>query len=381
MIGETRQTARIRELDGVRGVAITLVVVFHSFYYAPPAGHHPAGLVRGAFVFLERFFAAGWTGVDLFFVLSGFLIGGILLDVRESPNYFKTFYLRRFYRIIPVYYVWIAMYVLVTTVLGQFLVGARTAAVMFLFLQNFGIPYPSLLADAWLLPAWSLAVEEQFYLIAPLLIHLVSRRKLYALLGLAILAAPLLRMWVRYHFPQSTASLSLAYTLMPCRADSLAVGILAALLWRNKSFREWLDGHSYFLAALTGLFLLGMAALVAWSPADDSLPMQSVGYTWIAAFYGLVIMSALAQPTWPIAVIARFRWLGEIGRVSYCLYLIHDAVRIGGGFLLKSLRPNAPSWEFVATNAGAAVISYLIARVSWFYFEHPLLRHGHEFKY
>jgi peptidoglycan/LPS O-acetylase OafA/YrhL len=109
--------------------------------------------------------------------------------------------------------------------------------------------------------------------------------------------------------------------------------------------------------------------------------MQSVGYTWIAVFYGLVITSALAQPAWPIAVIARGRWLREIGRISYCLYLIHDAVRIGGVSLLQRLRPNAPSWEFVATNAVAAVISYLIARLSWTYFEYPLLRRGHEFKY
>ena len=381
MIRDTRQTARVPELDGLRGMAITLVVIFHSFYYAPPPGHHPVGLLKGAFVFLERFFAAGWTGVDLFFVLSGFLIGGILLDVSTSPNYFKTFYLRRLYRIIPVYYLWIALYLLLRTIMGQFLIGARSAAVMFLFLQNFGIPYPSLLAYAWLLPAWSLAVEEQFYLIAPVVIRVVSRRNLYALLGVAILAAPLMRMWVRYHFPQSAGSPSLAYTLTPCRADSLAVGILAALLWRNKSFREWLDGHGNIIAALTGVFLLGMAALVAWSPSLDSLPMQSVGYTWIAVFYGLVIMSALAQPTWPIAVIARVRWLREIGRISYCLYLIHDAVRIGAVSLLQRLRPTAPSWEFVATNAVAAMISYLIARLSWTCFEYPLLRRGHGFKY
>src|ERR1700688_845220 len=149
MIPETRQTARIPELDGLRGVAISLVVVFHSFYYSPPPGHHPTGLIRSTFVFLERFFAIGWTGVDLFFVLSGFLIGGILLDVRASPNYFKTFYLRRFFRIIPIYYLWIALYLVVSTVLGNFLSGARTAAVLFLFLQNFGMRYTSELANAW----------------------------------------------------------------------------------------------------------------------------------------------------------------------------------------------------------------------------------------
>jgi peptidoglycan/LPS O-acetylase OafA/YrhL len=143
MIRETRQTARIPELDGLRGVAISLVLLYHSFYYSPPASHHPSGLIRGTFVYFERFFGIGWTGVDLFFVLSGFLIGGILLDVRASPNYFKTFYLRRIYRIFPVYYLWIAIYLLLSAVLGKFLSGARTAAVMVLFLQNFGMAYPS----------------------------------------------------------------------------------------------------------------------------------------------------------------------------------------------------------------------------------------------
>ncbi len=381
MTRESPPTSRIPELDGLRGIAIGLVAVFHFFYYSPPAGHHPAGLIRSTFVHMERFFAIGWTGVDLFFVLSGFLIGGILLDVRASPNYFKTFYLRRFYRIIPIYYLWIALYLLIVTVLGQFVSGARTSAIQLLFLQNFGITYSSQLATGWFLPTWSLAVEEQFYLIAPLLIRLVSRRNLYAVLGAVILAAPLLRIWVHNNTPQGTGSLSLVYTLMPCRADSLAMGILIALLWRNPSFREWLDGHGYFLGVLTGIFFVGMAILTAMSPSNDSLPMQSVGYTWIAAFYGLAIMSALAQPRGPIAVIARFRWLGEIGRVSYCLYVIHDALHVGGSYFLQKLHPTAPSWEFVATNAVAAVLSYLIARLSWTYFENPLLQRGHEVKY
>jgi peptidoglycan/LPS O-acetylase OafA/YrhL len=381
MTREIRQTARIQELDGLRGIAITMVVLFHTFYFSPPASHHPTGLIRSTFVLLERFFAIGWTGVDLFFVLSGFLIGGILLDVHASPNYFKTFYLRRFYRIIPVYYTWIGAYILLTIILGRFLSGVRTAAVMILFLQNFGMSYSSELARAWFVPAWSLAVEEQFYLVAPVVIRLVSRRSLYALLGAVFLIAPAIRIWIHYHVPQGKATLSLVYTLMPCRADALAIGILAALLWRSNIFREWLDGNRYWLVALTGVFLLGMGALIAWTPSNDSLPMRSGGYSWIAVFYGLVVMSALAQPTWPIGVIARTHWLGEIGRVSYCLYLIHDAVLIGADFLLKRLLPNATSWEHVITNAVAAVLSYLIARLSWIYFEHPLLRHGHEFKY
>jgi peptidoglycan/LPS O-acetylase OafA/YrhL len=92
---------RIPELDGLRGIAILLVLFYH--YVSIPPGQISTQ-------FPQTIFAIGWSGVDLFFVLSGFLIGGMLLDVRESPNYFKTFYGRRFYRIVPLYYLSIAAY-------------------------------------------------------------------------------------------------------------------------------------------------------------------------------------------------------------------------------------------------------------------------------
>src|SRR5260370_30559316 len=95
---------RIPELDGLRGLAILLVLVFH---YISQEGVLPSGSFGDR---LQRLVIMGWTGVDLFFVLSGFLIGGILMDVRGSPSYFKTFYIRRFFRIVPIYYLWIILY-------------------------------------------------------------------------------------------------------------------------------------------------------------------------------------------------------------------------------------------------------------------------------
>jgi len=106
------EKGRIPALDGLRGAAILLVVVWHYFYFYPDPNHHPANLLPKIYVYFERCIAIGWIGVDLFFVLSGFLIGGILLEVRTSHLYFKTFYLRRFFRIIPVYYAWIGIYLL-----------------------------------------------------------------------------------------------------------------------------------------------------------------------------------------------------------------------------------------------------------------------------
>ena len=155
---------RVPELDGLRGFAILLVISIHYFYN--PGPNLPRGLH-----YLQSFFALGWTGVDLFFVLSGFLIGGILLDVRASPDYFKTFYIRRFFRIVPLYYLW--LFCLIALVfLGHSFFPSQTQSTQpaidwqiwahFLFLQNLWSNHYSTLAGWWLAVTWSLAIEEQF---------------------------------------------------------------------------------------------------------------------------------------------------------------------------------------------------------------------------
>src|SRR5665213_604282 len=161
---------RIPELDGLRGMAILLVMVGH--YFSVP-GVGAVSLLNG------YWFRLGWTGVDLFFVLSGFLIGGILLDARGSSNYFKTFYARRFFRIIPLYYAWILLYVVLAPVVRMFFsdrigpvqrVDGSILAHLF-FLQNFHEFLKSGASFWWFSSTWSLAVEEQFYLVAPLLVR------------------------------------------------------------------------------------------------------------------------------------------------------------------------------------------------------------------
>jgi peptidoglycan/LPS O-acetylase OafA/YrhL len=107
--------------------------------------------------------------------------------------------------------------------------------VLGLFLQNFGLLGSSVLAGTWFVPTCSIAVEEQFYLIAPVL-----RRALYGFLLLVICTAPLLRLWVQRRFPVPSGKPDFAYLLMPCRADAFAIGILAALFWRNGGFCGWL---------------------------------------------------------------------------------------------------------------------------------------------
>jgi peptidoglycan/LPS O-acetylase OafA/YrhL len=388
-IPNSRSPSRIPELDGLRGIAILLVVIWHYFYFYPDPNHHPTAFLRQLYVCFERCIAIGWSGVDLFFVLSGFLIGGILLDAQASPFYFKTFYLRRFFRIVPIYYVWITLYVLLAVL--SFAFGWRADALgepkiwydvgaHFLFLQNLGFVHYSGLGAAWFVSTWSLAVEEQFYLAAPVLVRWLSSKVLVGLLISVVLLAPFLRIWVHYHWPL-TVSLDPAYILMPCRADSLAMGMLVALLWRKPRSNRWLQNNSLTIYLLVGVFLAGVIFLGAYSPSHHSIAMQSVGFSWLAAFFGLVLILALVSPGGPIASFTRMSWLHELGRVSYCLYVIHQAVNLFCHSIFWPTLDGTVGWKVLAIPTVAIVLCYAIARLSWTYFEQPLLRRGHTFTY
>lgn len=368
-----------------------MVVLFHYSYFGPPPLDHPTDLLNRLYLWFHRFIVLGWSGVDLFFVLSGFLIGGILLDVKDSPSYYKTFYARRFYRILPVYYLWIFGYIVVMWTLRRFMIayfvnpgeGPPDAGVfgLFAFVQNVTYTSSWTLGWAWLTPTWSLAVEEQFYVIAPLLIRRSSKKVLFGAMCAVVLAAPFLRMLVHFHLPIDPVSLDLAYTLMPCRADALAIGVLSALLWRSESFRLWLSGHLRILYGLIGLFCTGVLLLGWRSPSAFSLPMESVGYTWLGAFYGLVLVLVLARPSSIVASLTRMGWLRELGRVSYCVYLIHFAAAWFARALLDFFVARPSLWEWVASSCLSAVLVYVVARFSWRDIEYPLLRCGHAYEY
>src|SRR5882757_1657709 len=189
-------TDRIPELDDLRGVAIAMVLVSHYAVFGFVTKH---GSLTS---YLKALPGLGWSGVDLFFVLSGFLIGGILLDARESSNYFQVFYARRFFRIVPIY----AVVLLFFAVAGGVARSAQGRDFTWLFAnsmpwyayatftQNFWMVFHGSAGGNWLAPTWSLAVEEQFYLTLPLVVRFVSRQRLIVWLVLLVFCAPLLRM-------------------------------------------------------------------------------------------------------------------------------------------------------------------------------------------
>jgi peptidoglycan/LPS O-acetylase OafA/YrhL len=374
--------SRVPELDGLRGVAILFVVVFH---YISQEGATPTGTATHL---LQRFVILGWSGVDLFFVLSGFLIGGILMDACASTFYYRTFYARRFFRIIPIYYLWITVYIALVGFAGARIQRLSNSGVApplgfpvysyYLFLQNFrGSGFPGL-AGAWLGHLWSLAVEEQFYLIAPLVVRFISPRKLPYALGTVIALAPALRTFLRL---AAGASPSLVTVLMPSRADALAVGMLLAALWRREHVRTWFQDNIGKLYAAGGILSLSVLSLWIWAPNSGNLGMQISGFTCLALFYACLLLIALLHPRGPVAALMRTAWLRELGKVSYCVYIIHIVVNVGCHAVLLHKAPQISTTKGAVVTFLAIGVTYVAAKISWLLIEHPLLRRGHAFKY
>ena len=361
------RSRHIPELDGLRGMAILFVLVYHYI-----------NLTTGTRISeFQRIFAIGWSGVDLFFVLSGFLIGGILLDARDSANYFETFYGRRVFRIMPLYYAWIAFYFVIAAFVGN-PETYRAIPIYVLFLQNSAKINHATLGTAWLGHLWSLAVEEQFYLVIPLGIRFLAQRKLVPLLCSIVVMVPVGRVLLHQHL---TAHPAAQYTLTICRADALAMGVLLAIGFRSELWRERFIRYRPFVVAGVLFLLAGFVYLSAWQPSQYSLSMAAWGFSVVDAFFAGLLIMAVLNPSGIWAALCRWPFLAEMGRISYCLYVIHQVVNLGCHELLLHTLPQFNSWRTAAVTALAAAVSYGVAVASWKWFENPMLRRGHRFKY
>ena len=372
-----KMTGRIPELDGIRGTAIAMVLVEHLFRFPLV----PGSLFSRSVIPLRL----AWTGVDLFFVLSGFLIGGILLDVRKAPNYFQVFYLRRFFRIVPVY----AAVLLIIPAL------AMTARILHLenyrwlsgnplpwfsywtFTQNFWMARTNLSGLMIIAMTWSLAIEEQFYLTLPILIRVLTKKALMTVVVSGIFLAPILRTLILVFTPDNNLA---CYVLMPCRADALLLGVLVALILRDEKACEVLKRRKLCFGLLFLVLSPGMAYLALRNSFMFDTVMQMIGYTWVALFYATVVLFVLIYRESLLAALFRNRGLRWLGGLAYGVYLIHQTVL---GFVLGPVwaTPFITNWWKFAAAVGALALTLLIAMVSWRYFELPLVRIGHKFSY
>jgi peptidoglycan/LPS O-acetylase OafA/YrhL len=375
---------RIPALDGVRGIAILLVLLRHSIFGMESAIGGPR-----ATGFFAWFLAAGqltWSGVDLFFVLSGFLIGGILLDARNSPRYFQTFYFRRLYRILPLYFVVVAMFL--SQHLPWFALIAKAGRFQPLeipwwayatFTQNFWMAYLGTfgLNSAGL--TWSLAIEEQFYLTIPWIIRKVRPRFLSALLVAVVIGAPLVRLALRSLFGDHGGIA--CYVLTPARADGLSLGVLCALLVRRERVWDWLVARKRSLWLAFGLLFCGVT-FMTWRQFDAfSDAMTSWGYSWLALLYaGFLLLAVVDTGGW-LERSLRNPVLTRLGTLAYCLYLIHISVMQSVRHPLSSWLRGSPHLAWILGGIIGAGASVMLASLSWKYFEKPLLRRGHRYQY
>ncbi len=327
----------IPELDGLRGIAIGLVLLFH---FRNLLTQTPIDLAW------MKLSAAGWCGVDLFFVLSGFLITGILIDAKGSKDYFRAFYLRRTLRIFPLYFAFLAFYFLF---LNPPRIVVENAGWYFFFLSNYFIAGRGTFPDPVVDPTWSLAVEEQFYLVWPLFIAMVSGKDLRRIAGGIILGALVFRgAWA-----VTQGSSLMAYVSLPARMDTLAMGALAAIAVRT-------PGSSWDRRSRRALIPLLIAAAVsfAWGCTYTGLHLQTLGYTVLAGVFGAVLLRALAPEPTLWKRILRNGFLRTLGKYSFGIYLFHQPIQ---RLLLPWLSPLRGPLTWAGSEMPWQTVWYLMA--------------------
>ncbi|HEX6812498.1 MAG TPA: acyltransferase [Planctomycetota bacterium] len=360
--GHAAAADRVAALDGVRGLAILLVVVMHSTLFGCRLpGVEPLGddhvLVSLALL--------GWCGVDVFFVLSGFLITGILLRSKEQPHYFRNFYARRALRIFPLYY---AVIVLLLFVLPRAPTTTAEKLSYLLYYQNLSFAFVGPDPDLARLVTWSLAIEEQFYLVWPAIVFFASRRALVVLCAIAIAVAWTLR------FVAVAQGFEHTHFVTPCRMDALAAGALLALVPLPS---RWFGGF---------LTLLGAASLVAiaftiGNPLPEDMSMQRWGL--LGALSLAVGVLVLARGAGASSRLFSTRVLRSLGQYSYCIYLTHLLViQLIAWWIDRPQMSDARAW--VAANCpgplvlgcftiGCLLAAWLVGLVSWHLFEKHFL--------
>jgi peptidoglycan/LPS O-acetylase OafA/YrhL len=330
---------RIPQLDAIRGLAV-LAVLLHNT---------DTDLYTG---FVAR---NGWMGVGLFFVLSGFLITGILLETKNEAGYFRNFYARRCLRIWPLYYgALLFMFVIVPILRPSeahriFEPRSMPWWSYLVYLQNFLVPAVSK-ATGLLGVTWSLAVEEQFYLFWPLVVRFCSERTLRRITIAIVCLDPVLRFFLmRRGFD--------VYPNTFCRLDGLMWGALLALMFRLKAFSR----EAYVRAAWGVLLVATPLAFVT----ANRVAWAVYSFTALASA-SFVYLALTSKQKWLQAVLAN-RFLIYSGVISYGIYLLEkipiDAV--------KSFRMNGhPAIVLLLT----AAATYLLATLSWNLLEKPALR-------
>jgi peptidoglycan/LPS O-acetylase OafA/YrhL len=338
---------RVAELDGIRALAIWAVLLFHGISTVDSA--EAAGALSAGPRALFTLVAHGWLGVDLFFVLSGFLITGILLDSKHQPTYFRNFWLRRAVRILPLLFALLAVCGLAYRSHPEYFALATFFAVDFAPLL--GIDGPRGMGTLW-----SLAVEEQFYFIWPFLVLSLSKRRL-ALLALAIVVcSPLIRI----------AATDNTWHVPWCRSDGLAIGALAALCVR-------MSPHVY--RRIRPLTIAGavVTVLIAIDIASHSaLVSAALRISEADVIFGAAVVAAFLGRGSAVWAPLRTRSARFFAETSFCAYLVHAPLLDFWDAYVKPFPGGIFAFVGLRTVA-VVVVTFGIAALSRRYLELPFL--------
>ena len=379
----------IPALDGLRGLAILLVLGFH-FCAAFPLRPDSA-----AETLLAGFLQSGWCGVDLFFVLSGFLITGILYDTKTNhaittSSYFRNFYARRVLRIFPLYYGLLVACFLVVPRLSLLSPADcdRIAADQpwyWLFCSNLKIALDGSpefgFVSGFAALTWSLAIEEQFYLMWPLWVLVCRRTTLLRLCGAMVIGALALRVGLMAADVPRTS----IYVFTPCRFDGLAIGAFISLVLRGQTDPQRLRRRARYVALAAGVALGGM--FVRQGALRAGLAMtQSVGLTLLALLFGaLLTLVVLSKPQSRLVRATSPGLLRTFGKYSYAIYLLHQLVFAGLVHAMPEVElprlfgSRLPA--YVGCLAIASLAALLAAMASWHLVERHFLKLKRFFEY
>jgi peptidoglycan/LPS O-acetylase OafA/YrhL len=357
----------IPALDGVRGLAILLVLA-HNLN---PFSNTGRPLER----WIEYDSNFGWVGVQLFFVLSGFLITGILLDTRGAPRYLRAFFARRVLRIFPLYYGVLVAGLLVLPAIGlaphRLLADPEHRVWLWIYLVNWAEPLGR--GVAAFPHFWSLAVEEQFYFVWPFVVRHATPRRLLVIVGGVMIAALAARIAVRLTGLGGEA----AYMFTVCRMDALALGAAIAALLRMPRAHAWLVDQRDRIAIAAGVLFVG-GLLTTGGYARTGMRDQAYGYTLLAGVFAVLVLLVVLDHE------RRRGWLGAVfqnpvlrsfGTYSYGIYLFHQFLnQMIGVPILDHLQPRV-----IGLKAGLVYMlavtaaSYVVAFVSFHAYEKHFL--------
>jgi peptidoglycan/LPS O-acetylase OafA/YrhL len=319
---------RIHDLDGLRGVAVLIVIALHVFKRASYFTENPI------LTSITGLTAVGGVGVDIFFTLSGFLITSILLQARNEGNYFKNFYMRRALRIVPLYLVLILFVLfLAPNVEPEFTSELSILLpVLLLYQQNWIVPLAGLHMTDYLGVTWSLAIEEQFYILWPFLVYYLNTKQLIKFSIWAISISFLARVAGVIFFADIQSVSQFFYYNSFTRFEQIIIGALLALVFTYPEMKEKIRRFSppafvIFFSIFVVLYLLSLPGLP--NPGRSSIPLTIGGYTIVGLFSAALIGIFITHP--PASLLRRFfqiPFLVAMGKYSYSMYLFHIPVAL-----------------------------------------------------